>query len=615
MFYLFFFFFSFFSDVLNCLKCLDEFRYFGVYDTPGTTYFSLLFEFMKRFPELSGRIQEHISLLVHEAPAFIDRVTEMIDRVSAALPDNSFPVDTLRTLSQTVYSFDVPQFVSHTRAYVNLLNRISLEKTVDPADTIHFVMRILKHSSVCQQGDWSTGNDLLGLCRTILFNHPTTQVFGPLRNLLTHLMKNFADVGKATLLVSSGFFFFLPMPDPLSSPPVDVRDQARFQYLMLTHVSREKLQSIMAPPSQPLNPQENVSGAFRLNSQIEMEGITIVTPMSYPESQPIQYISNPLLSLLRSQRKAGEKVPSPVRISSKNIEADDLQKLNLLSYLGQLRASSWRPAVLVNVDLKFDDTHFYEGAPQKLFSVTIDFATQTKFVTPVRLKVPYLEKFGEEVSSSDPLSVPERFPFFYRTPVHFQPTTPTPAGFKLMATFTDTDGKTYQGPLDPFLLFFDNLFLPISESVPDVLKDDKLGEVVFSKLWTLIGHLCAPNETKSLSDKATPPASTPSTDPEVEAVLKKYRDLEGYESVKFLDLSLEAVHAILERHLSKFIVSVTSEAGPGDPKVVNTLIFLPPRFHLLLRFQVSANSTIVNIRTDNWRTLANLDSYLDSLRA
>jgi AP-5 complex subunit beta-1 len=43
------------------------------------------------------------------------------------------------------------------------------------------------------------------------------------------------------------------------------------------------------------------------------------------------------------------------------------------------------------------------------------------------------------------------------------------------------------------------------------------------------------------------------------------------------------------------------------------LIFLPPRYHLLLKMEVSDWSTLVRIRTDHWPCLAHVDEFLEAL--
>ena len=174
------------------------------------------------------------------------------------------------------------------------------------------------------------------------------------------------------------------------------------------------------------------------------------------------------------------------------------------------------------------------------------------------------------------------------------------------ATFTNAVGRTFQGPLDPFQLLFDDLFLPISESVPDALvssllfsplsflrgpqpsfstqKNDKLGEVVFSKLWSLLGYLCASSQAgQDKSVPSSPEQSPTSHDPEIESSIKKFRDLEGFESVKYLEIAPAGVNSILQQHLSKFIVSVTSESS--QPPLFFFFFFSSPELNFVLLLQ------------------------------
>ncbi|KAK4725402.1 hypothetical protein R3W88_028181 [Solanum pinnatisectum] len=47
--------------------------------------------------------------------------------------------------------------------------------------------------------------------------------------------------------------------------------------------------------------------------------------------------------------------------------------------------------------------------------------------------------------------------------------------------------------------------------------------------------------------------------------------------------------------------------------IIQILIYLPPRFHLLFQMEVSNTSTLVRIRTDHWPCLAYVDDYLEAL--
>lgn len=43
------------------------------------------------------------------------------------------------------------------------------------------------------------------------------------------------------------------------------------------------------------------------------------------------------------------------------------------------------------------------------------------------------------------------------------------------------------------------------------------------------------------------------------------------------------------------------------------IIFLPPTFHLLMKFHIYKEYTIIEIKTDFWRVLVCLDEFFDEL--
>lgn len=60
-------------------------------------------------------------------------------------------------------------------------------------------------------------------------------------------------------------------------------------------------------------------------------------------------------------------------------------------------------------------------------------------------------------------------------------------------------------------------------------------------------------------------------------------------------------------------VTGLEEGTKGGLGSFHVLIFLPPRYHLLLKMEVSDWSTLVRIRTDNWPCLAHIDEFLEAL--
>jgi hypothetical protein len=108
----------------------------------------------------------------------------------------------------------------------------------------------------------------------------------------------------------------------------------------------------------------------------------------------------------------------------------------------------------------------------------------------------------------------------------------------------------------------------------------------------------------------------------------KYTVGKGAKSIKHLGIARESMRVILKAKLKAFIVpgkcwkerkadlKVTSnkeEEKEKDSDVERVIIFLPPRYHLLLKFNIYENQTIVKIRTDFWRVLICLDDFFEDL--
>ncbi len=55
-----------------------------------------------------------------------------------------------------------------------------------------------------------------------------------------------------------------------------------------------------------------------------------------------------------------------------------------------------------------------------------------------------------------------------------------------------------------------------------------------------------------------------------------------------------------------------ADAGfSDDVQTIRCGIYLPPRFHLLIKFRVCKNSTLVRIHTDCWQILSEVDAYFE----
>eukprot|EP00397_Hematodinium_sp_SG-2012_P059780 GEMP01077038.1.p1 GENE.GEMP01077038.1~~GEMP01077038.1.p1 ORF type:complete len:141 (+),score=22.12 GEMP01077038.1:128-550(+) len=103
-------------------------------------------------------------------------------------------------------------------------------------------------------------------------------------------------------------------------------------------------------------------------------------------------------------------------------------------------------------------------------------------------------------------------------------------------------------------------------------------------------------------------------------------------SVKILEMKGSDVKKLIHSQLGPFIVSQDSlnlpvedfdfeqeamfESAEG-PYNVNleqeaVIIFIPPRYHLLMRFTMSVQTTVVRILTDRFHLLAHMDAFFEA---
>jgi len=76
------------------------------------------------------------------------------------------------------------------------------------------------------------------------------------------------------------------------------------------------------------------------------------------------------------------------------------------------------------------------------------------------------------------------------------------------------------------------------------------------------------------------------------------------------------VLARLAKHFKPYLIdpSVTLSEFSDTTQVLG-FIFLPPKYHLMLRFNVKPTHTLIELATDYWFNLTFVDKYLDDMFA
>ena len=211
-----------------------------------------------------------------------------------------------------------------------------------------------------------------------------------------------------------------------------------------------------------------------------------------------------------------------------------------------------------------------------------------------------------------------------------KPLAPVPAAFSLHAVFTDSKGRCCEGRLRQISVGFQDLFLPLpaipalrwrakeflssSSYVPT--NHTRLTQLLFDPLWKSIGK-------KNSNSNHNRRGSAGNAD-----------------AVKLLLLTRERIRDYIQKCLAPYVVSFSNVKSQSNvdqeeswyaKRIVHAMtdskidvenedvfqicrvaIFLPPSYHLLFSFRISAYSTVVRIRTDYWQVLSELDKYFDT---
>jgi len=267
--------------------------------------------------------------------------------------------------------------------------------------------------------------------------------------------------------------------------------------------------------------------------------------------------------------------------------------------------------------------------PKQMFGVMVQLHT-TKSYAPLRpITLPYLRQRPQKPSEGTSASTYARFPYVYRFTIALLPRFPAPSSFRAAILFNDEDGNTCRGPLEPLSIKFSDLLLPLpipeslknlwgprvlnawKEYVPDSGPEELLRSMTFELMWHAMLR-------SSLKDK----------------------HVSGVESVKLLVLPKAHVIGRIRRYLSNYVVRHASlherpegpdrkhRRGKSDAdaaqydvstEVLSTITsvrmatFLPPKYHLLIKFRIGDSSTLVRMRTDQSLVFEHVDTFFDNI--
>ncbi|XP_035673182.1 AP-5 complex subunit beta-1-like [Branchiostoma floridae] len=414
--------------LIDSLVCVQKSVQQGVGGQPAQALFQALFQYYRQHhsPALAAEIQRLLLDVVLFHPKFVAHTIDLLDSVEELTPDSPMPVEILGALTTHTVKSSPKDVIADLEHYMMILEKAASMTQIDPKPTVLYLLTLLQTTPLCEEGSWHRGHALLSVCAAVMRNHPSTQYFKEMGDVLYAMLTLYDDL--------------------------DVRDQARLYYTLLTNLSFDKLSSLLA-----------VSADNRAHTATSLTKL-VTGGSTFPPAAPVVQITQPLLKLTR--------VPDDPSAESKSEGPEDLnihEKDLLSTYLERIQASTYQPAIHIKYYLHFDT----DADPDysRLYALVLHVQTNNKYA---QVKDTYVSCISREDSMK-----PEKD--CKTITLSFQPLEPVPTQFTISCDFSTEDGKTCAAHLPVLQLSFRDLFLPLA--VPGAQKLQ-----LFQQLWEHI-HL------------------------------------------------------------------------------------------------------------------------------
>mmetsp|Transcript_4841 Transcript_4841/g.14550 ORF Transcript_4841/g.14550 Transcript_4841/m.14550 type:complete len:603 (-) Transcript_4841:22-1830(-) len=368
---------------------------------------------------------------------FIPSVIGLGQCVHAVAPDcetlhdgRSLHFAILEQLRQAMLHLSDAQLLASFDDYLFLLGALAAEPSIDPSTYLHRLHELLRASNVCTEGDWEFGMALLQFSRKLMLGQPTTAILESLGSLLSVLWTSFNDL--------------------------DIRDHARFYYILLTHISGEQLSYIL---------ENNFESVARIND-IMTDNLRLTSVVQL--ARPVQPIAELFLGFRRPLVPDLPPEPTPGPLSSVETEAGMAD-----AYL----ASFPRDSLCARVPLRFGFTAPAGGGiPDLLFAVSITFGANARQQLVEQIDLPVLDvkehSLDEQLPEGGGVAIA----------LELCPVDPVPTMLTAAVEYSVIDGDAYSGPLEPLQISFRDMIVPLPIGADEDLS------AMFHAVWASLDH-------------------------------------------------------------------------------------------------------------------------------
>ncbi|CAM6047101.1 unnamed protein product [Sphagnum compactum] len=518
----------------------------------------------------------------------VPQILALLDRLMECNTHQSLGERLLRTFNEDLLPELEPN--CNLPAYFPLIERLAENVDIPPVGllgllTIYVRKRVEEHKGDGGLKLWLRGSQVLGICRTVLMHHKSSRIFQSLSNLLSLMCLFFPDLEvRDTARLYLRMLISVPgnrIQEMLSYGDERVEEVNAPQY---TNVS-SLLHSPSAAGSQPRQPLLLVGAYIRLtreNSLLVRHSWSLVLYNTFQTGVDGGYKDVGLVG------RFSEVVVEEVSEHPK-------EEMKLLKYgTDQEKGGSSTKGVII-IDNPSSSFEHREGPHSEPVRRVMDART-SEILGILRQHFEEIPDFRNGLGVKINIRCQLRF-----------------MGETLQRMRAEADGisdsedlvDVYSGNLEAWPAIYAVVISFTSTglygAIPSVHVPFLLSEAPERKLETVIIELEPRQPVPTLVD-----AKIIFSDEDGTSVSGQLDSI----PVGIEDLFLRAPVPSEGGGLGPWGLEESTKGALGSFLV---LIFLPPRYHLLLKMEVSDWSTLVRIRTDHWPCLAHVDEFLEAL--
>lgn len=524
-------------SIMKLLLCFSDYSYMKPTALQVAALFRTLYTLYIFESDQSRVFRKEIYNFVLKAvmknPKFINVALDLGKSIYKLMPDQAIHNDLpflfalLEELQSTMLSNTDTEIMLYFRHYLVLLKSLASESGINPSTYMARLHEFLRSSSFCTDGKWEQGMEILEVCRVLMLSQPTKTIIKPLGDLLSLLWTSYEDI--------------------------DVRDHARFFYILLTNISGEQLRDVLRNRTESVESINDImTDNLKLSSSCEL-------------AKPVQSVDNPGVSILRNIADQVHDIEGVDIIPAADINLDLKQ-----TFLDTLQVILDEASVEIEYKLKYASN---VQSVDAMFAIVITFAENNRVQPIVPVEIPILERSGPDDAIDEVL-----FSLKLRT------RDPVPMSLQASIEYSDSGGDAFTGVLPNIDLGFWDLMIQVPWS--SYLTETIDIHTVFRSIWSGISQ-----------------GSTSSDVEKLESVLM----LTVVNIVNSEDTLIRRLLKVLGRFAAKVY------RLPEDKFHVLVGAFFLPQHIILLEMEVTVKTVAVKIVTNNAKALPFVEKSLRSI--